>query len=187
MPLFHKGSAVLETDRLLLRPFLMSDAVWMYDNWAKDPRVTEYLLWRAHPNLEATREVLSLWTRSYVEPDFYLWAIVLKELQQPIGSISIIGLKEISLRGEIGYCIGYDYWGQGITTEALKKVIEFGFKKVGFERLQATHFEANPASGRVMQKAGMKKEGVLRHYLQDHQGNFTNSSIWAIISSDLET
>lgn len=67
-------------------------------------------------------------------------------------------------RAEVGYWIGKDYWGQGFATEALKVVLAYGFSR-GINRIWAEHFANNPASGRVMQKAGMKHEGTLRQHM----------------------
>lgn len=63
---------------------------------------------------------------------------------------------------EIGYNYGSKYWGNGYATEALKEVCRYLLDKVGYRLVEAQHISANPASGRVMEKAGMKKDGVLR-------------------------
>ena len=63
---------------------------------------------------------------------------------------------------EVGYCYGSSFWGHGYATEALRRVIEYFLNDCGFYLVEAKHLSANPASGRVMEKAGMKKEAILR-------------------------
>jgi ribosomal-protein-alanine N-acetyltransferase len=134
--------------------------------------------------VEVTRMVLSDWTSHYPEPDFYNWAIVLKENgPEPIGNISVVYVKERTLCATIGYCMSRAHWGKGIMAEALTALIAFLFDEVGFNRIEAYHDIENPNSGRVMQKAGMQFEGTAR------QGGRTNRGIvdichWAILRSD---
>lgn len=91
----HCGTQRLETDRLILRRFVIEDAAAMYQNWASDDEVTKYLTWPTHTNLEVSQSVIKDWINSYAEETFYQWAIVLKELgEKPIGSISVVDRKE---------------------------------------------------------------------------------------------
>ena len=89
----HKGTQLLETPRLILRKFTMDDAQAMYENWASDPEVTKFLTWPPHGSLEVTEQVLKSWVDGYAQDDFYQWAIVLKELGEPIGTISVVGMN----------------------------------------------------------------------------------------------
>lgn len=79
-----------------------------------------------------------------------------------IGSISAFKINEVIFSCEIGYCISSNYWNKGITTEALKAIINYLFKEVGFNRIVAMHDPDNPASGKVMIKSNMKYEGTSR-------------------------
>lgn len=166
----HQGTITLETRRLLLRRALPEDAQPMFDNWASDPEVTKYLTWPPHSSPEVTAQVLGSWIAEYEKQDFYQWMIVLKELGQPIGSISVVEQNESAQWAEIGYCMGKPWWGQGIMTEALTVVMDYLFDQVGMNRLQAQHDPNNPASGTVMKKCGMKHEGTLRQYGRNNQG-----------------
>lgn len=156
--LTHCGSQPIETRRLLLRPFSASDAGAMYQNWASDQRVTQYLLWRAHKSLDETRSVLSYWERQYRRKDFYEWGIVLKETGALIGSVGAVKASG-KLTWEAGYCIGVPWWGQGICPEALYAVMEYLFHQVGCRTIIAMHALENGASGRVMEKCGMIRRG----------------------------
>ena len=115
----HKGSVELLTKRLLLRPFRMEDAYAMYENWASDEEVVKYLRWPAHQDVTISQKVLSQWTSHYHEPDYYQWAIELRESHQIIGSISVVSKNEEVGMVHIGYCIGRTWWHQGYTSEAL--------------------------------------------------------------------
>lgn len=166
----HQGTKIMETERLILRPFTPEDAPAMCRNWASDPEVTRYLTWPAHSGVEVSQMVLRDWVSHYGEEDYYQWAIVLKELGQPIGSIAVVKIHNSACWVEIGYCIGKTWWGKGIMSEALKELITFFFEEVGALRVQATHDPRNPNSGAVMRKCGMKYEGTLRQTGRNNQG-----------------
>ena len=183
--LTHKGTQVIETARLILRPFTMDDAQIMFDNWASDPEVTTYLMWPAHISVDITRMVLESWVKSYESLESYQWAIELKEIGQPIGSISAFRLNADIESAEIGYCIGKNWWHQGITTEALNAVIDFLFREVGANRVTARHDPRNPHSGDVMKKCGMRYEGTARQADRNNQG-LCDTSYYAILRCDRE-
>jgi len=158
----HKGTTTIETERLVLRPFTMADAEPMYRNWASDPQVTKFLTWPAHSSIQVSEKVLENWCVLNEDLENYQWAIVLKESNEPIGSIAIVKLSNDIESADIGYCIGREWWGQEIMPEALKALINFLFNEVGANRIAACHDVNNPKSGRVMQKAGMTYEGTWR-------------------------
>ena len=88
----------------------------------------------------------------------------------PIGSNAVVSSDDAVLKAEVGYCIGRAWWHQGITSEALAGVIRFLFEDVGMERVEARHDVNNPNSGKVMEKCGMRKEGVMRRADRNNQG-----------------
>jgi ribosomal-protein-alanine N-acetyltransferase len=184
LSLSHKGTIKLETERLLLRRFVIADANDVFENWANDAEVTKYLTWQPHKNSAVTRQRLSSWEQRYKNPTFYSWAIVPKDFGKVIGSISIIGLHEKNLRAEVVYCLSKAFWGQGIMTEALKKVIEFMFTEVNINRLQAKHYSDNIASGKVMLKVGMKYEGTLRQSAINNSGQLVDNKVYAILKEE---
>lgn len=158
----HKGTALLETDRLILRKYVIDDADDMYNNWASEDEVTKFLTWPTHRDIEVSRTVLTDWIANYNKEDYYNWAIELKEIDEIIGNISVVHIKENTECALLGYCIGTKWWGLGIMPEAGKEVIRYLFEEVGFNRIAAYHDGNNPKSGRVMQKMGMTYEGTLR-------------------------
>lgn len=180
----HIGTQIIETQRLILRPFTMADATAMYENWASDPEVTRYLTWPTHSSIEITRMVLRDWTEGYEYPDRYNWAITLKGGDdRPIGNISAVYVYEKIDAVEIGYCMGRPWWGGGIMTEALKGVIGYFMDQVCTNRIAARHDINNPASGRVMQKAGMTYEGTLRQVDRNNTG-LCDASYYSILAEE---
>ena len=180
----HKGTITIETPRLLRR-FCADDAPAMYENWANDPQVTKYLTWKPHKDASETKTLLEGWAASYEDPAYYMWAIVLKEIDQPIGSISVVGMHEIIDQVEIGYCIGRRWWNRGITSEAFSAVIAFLFEEVGVNRIAAKHDTNNPHSGMVMKKCGLIHEGTVRQTGLNNCG-VCNLCIWGILRSDYD-
>lgn len=165
------GTQCLETDRLVLRRFAVTDADAMYRNWASDPEVTRYLTWPCHASPEATAALLADWVAQYEDGGVFQWAIQRKDSDEGvIGSIAAVKLDETVNSAEIGYCLGRAYWGQGIMPEALRAVMDFLFDEAEVNRIAAYHDVRNPNSGRVMQKAGMRYEGTLRQAGKNNQG-----------------
>lgn len=164
------AQTVIDTPRLNLRPVTLNDVEQIYGNWASDDEVTKYLSWDTHPSPDETRRVVTSWLLMYEKPTFYLWVITLRENSQVIGTISFFDIKMDLLLGEIGYCISRSYWNMGIATEALIGVLEYAFDQNTFQAMIATHLFENPASGRVMEKAGMKYLGdIFRNNKKPHQ------------------
>ena len=164
------GTQTIETERLILRRFRIDDAEDMFRNWASDPEVTKYLTWPAHPNVDLTRMLLNDWIPRYEDGGYFNWAMKSKENGQVIGNISVVTLLEDIEAAEMGYCLGRAYWGRGFMPEALKAVMDYLFGTVGLNRIAAAHDVNNPKSGRVMEKAGMKLEGVLRQAGKNNTG-----------------
>ncbi len=179
----HQGTIQLETERLILRRFTAADAEAAYRNWTNDPEVAKYMRWQAHKDVEETKRVFSGWEQGYANPALYLWAITLKESGEPIGSISLTILNEFDACADVGYCTGREYWGQGYVTEALKAVLRHAFESVEVNRIETYHSTRNPASGRVMQKAGMQYEGLARQKYRSNLG-YEDSDQYAILRDD---
>lgn len=177
------GTRELETKRLLLRRFVLEDAEDMYYNWASDPEVTKYLTWPTHSSCEITKMLLREWISKYKDEDYFNWAIEYKETGKVIGNISVVKFNEAILSADMGYCMSRSLWGNGIMPEALTEVIDYLLNEVGLNRVAACHAVENPKSGRVMEKAGMKMDGILRQAGKNNQG--ICDEVWySIIKSD---
>ena len=179
----HKGTQTLETPRLILRKAVKTDALPMFHNWASDPEVTKYLTWQTYLHVNEAHKILDIWIKEYEKPEFYQWMIELKDLNQPIGSISVVHCNDQIAEMEVGYCIGRPWWHKGIMTEALSAVIDFLFTKVGVDRITAKHDTNNPRSGGVMKKCGMIYEGTTRSSDKNNQG-ICDTANYSIAYSD---
>ena len=179
----HLGTVSQQTPRLVLRRFAVQDAEKMYQNWCSDPQVTKYLMWPTHDSVDVTKQVLEDWVGHYGEPNYYHWAITLREGGEPIGSIGVMRQDDCTQMAHIGYCIGQKWWRQGYTSEALAAVMRFLFHEVGVNRVESRHDPRNPNSGRVMQKCGMKYEGTLREADWNNQG-ICDCAMYAILKSE---
>ena len=166
----HCGTKRIETKRLILRSLTVEDADAMFRNWASDPEVTKFLTWPPHESVEATRTLLSEWSKEYEKPDFYQWGIELKSLGEVIGTISVVGMREEIDMVHIGYCIGKAWWHQGMMTETLGAAITFLFNDVKCNRIESRYDTNNPHSGAVMKNCGMQFEGILRAADKNNQG-----------------
>lgn len=146
--------STINTGRLVLRPFRQGDAEAMFRNWTYDERVARYCRWHPHSNIDTTKELLEMYLSEYTDDYDYRWAITLSDNDEPIGCIDVVSFTDNGKTPEVGYVLSNDYWGKGIMTEALRAVIGKLFDD-GYERVIACHRIENPASGHVMENAGM--------------------------------
>ena len=179
----HLGTKELETERLILRKFTLNDAQNMFNNWTNDDEVTKYLTWPSHIDINDTLNVLKEWVKNYEKKNYYNWAIVLRSLNEPIGSISAVKQSEDIRMVHIGYCIGKNWWKKGIVSEALNLLIKYFFEEIGVNRIESMHDPNNKNSGKVMEKCGMKYEGYLRQAERNNQG-IVDTIYYGILSED---
>lgn len=148
---------ILETDRLILRPFNTADAQDVFCCWESDADVAKYMFWSSHNDIEKTKEWISFELEQISKNDWYRFAIVLKETNELIGTGLIYYEDEVSC-WEIGYNLGKKYWGKGYTTEAMKEIIRFAAQELHITEIVGRFAKENPNSGNVMQKLGFKYE-----------------------------
>jgi len=170
----------LETERLILRPFRISDTDDFYE-YSVNPEVGPNAGWKPH---ESKDESLSIIKR-FIEADD-VWAVELKENGKVIGSV---GLHEDSRRRGIaarmlGYVLSRDYWGQGLMPEAVKEVQRFAFEELGLDIMSVNHFSFNERSKRVIEKSGFTYEGTLRRALRLYDGRITDDCCWSMTSEE---
>ena len=159
----HTGTIKIETERLTLRQYRMGDAPDMFRNWVTDSEVTRFWGWDPHTDIEETQEILAVWVGEYAEPDKYHWVIVLKSVAQAIGYIYLNEIDEADESAAVHFLLGRAYWNRGLMTEACQSVLSFAFNTLQVKRIHTRHHVDNPASGRVMQKCGM------RHVKTEHR------------------
>jgi len=149
--------ATLETERLILRPLCDNDALNL-SRVANDWNVAKFLSSMPHPfTLEVAKNFIQDSNKSYLENENIVFAIVKKNSNEIIGIIEL-DLNSKDNHATASYWIGKDYWDRGYTTEALEEIVRFGFEDLNIHRITSHHFHNNPASGKVMQKVGLKLE-----------------------------
>lgn len=186
MRLTHTGTQEIETARLRLRRYVIEDANEIFREWANDENVVKYLMWERHKSVAQTKTFLFETIASYEKDDKYIWGIVLKESGELIGSIASDILNERSRNASVGYCLGERFWNCGYMSEALRAVLDYMFYDVNVNRIEAFHSINNIASGKVMQKAGMIKEGHLRQAYITGGGEYQDSDLYALVKEDFE-
>ncbi|MCQ2119824.1 MAG: GNAT family N-acetyltransferase [Bacteroidales bacterium] len=148
----------IETKRLILRPWLESDAEALF-KYASDPDVGPRAGWPPHKSVEESLEIIK-----NVFSSEGMWAVELKGTSEAIGCVGYLPASFSNLdiaedQCEVGYWIAKPFWGRGICTEALRAVVEYCFNVKGFSVLWGDYFPENPASGKVMEKCGFVDTG----------------------------
>ena len=152
----------IETERLLLRELRIEDAEHIYNAWMSDPRVTEFMNYTAHTSVEETKDWLAAFIKQNEDDDsgVFCWGFELKSSGLLIGS-GVAAYRPDFQKWSLGYNIAFDYWNNGYTTEAMRAVVEY-LSEMGEKHFCSSHAVDNPASGRVMEKIGMRfwKDGT---------------------------
>lgn len=172
----------LETPRLRLRKMTMADAQDVY-GYSSDPEVSRHVLWDTHRSAGESRAYLRYILRQYRNNEPSSWGVELKETGHLVGTIGFMWWNRENRSAEVGYSLARPQWNKGLMTEALRETIRFGFEEMHLHRIEAQHETSNPASGRVMEKVGMQKEGILRGRLCN-KGKFVDVALYAILSGD---
>lgn len=183
---FLEGTSVhlpkLRTRRLLLRRASMSDAADLYE-YGRNPEVARHVLWEAYGSINDARAYVRYLQRQYRSHAPSSWCIEHLATGKVIGTIGLMWWSQEHSSAELGYSLSQEYWNQGLMTEALEEVIRYCFQELDIHRLEAQHECTNPASGRVMEKAGMHKEGLLRGRLRN-KGRYVDVCLYAILRED---
>ncbi len=173
----------LETPRLLLRPFAFEDAPALA-RLAGRREIADTTISVPHPYSEQqAREWISHHMELGNEAKEAAFAIVEKNTGQLIGSAGLRDLNQEHSHAEMGCWIGVEFWGRGYATEAARALLQFGFEELQLNRIHAHHMLRNPASGRVLEKIGMRREGVLREAVRKW-GKFEDVAILAVLNKD---
>jgi ribosomal-protein-alanine N-acetyltransferase len=154
----------LETKRLVLRPFKLSDAPRV-QLLAGDRAIADTTLNIPHPYKDGDAEQwIGTHKPKYEKGKLANFAIILKRTNELIGAVGLVINNRFN-HAEMGYWIAKDHWNQGYCTEAAKRVLEYGFTVKKLNKIFASYMKRNPSSGRIMKKIGMKKEGELREHV----------------------
>lgn len=172
---------VLETERLILRPYTRSDAEGLFA-YASNPNVGPNGGWKPHKDVQESLEIIE---------DIFIdssWAIIDKESKKLIGSIGFEQDKHrpgISSK-EIGYSLAEEFWGKGLMTEAAKEVIRYSFEELKLDILAICTGPANGRSARVIEKCGFKYEGTTRYCYKIFDGTIRDSRCYSLLRSEWE-
>ena len=172
----------LITDRLTLRKLLVTDYRDMYE-YASRSDVTKYLTWHPHPDSAYTREYLQYIGGRYSAGMFYDWAVVYEPDCKMVGTCGFTSFNCVSDCAEVGYVINPDYWGKGIASEALERVLKFGFEELKLHRIEAKFMKDNERSRAVMERVGMTFEGYHREAMLV-KGIYITYGVCSILASE---
>ena len=149
-----------ETRRLILRPVEAGDAEAVFEGYAQDPAVTRYLVWRPHVSIAESHAFIA---RCLATPTALAYVLVERENGRLVGCLEV--RQEAPHRVGFGYVLARPWWGRGLMTEAVSEVANWSLRQEAIWRVAATCDVENVASARVMEKAGLVREGILRRWL----------------------
>lgn len=181
---FFSRPPTVETERLVLRPMRMSDARDIF-SWCSDPEVARHCLWDAHKSIWDSRQYLRWILNQYRDGEPCSLGIVDKQTGRLFGTIGWMSYHEQWKLTEVGYSMARDMWGHGYMTEALTAVIRLTFTELDVHRIEAQHEADNPASGRVMQRCGLRYEGLMCGRVWN-KGRFSDIAQYALLREDWE-
>jgi RimJ/RimL family protein N-acetyltransferase len=166
----------MTTSELILRPFTLDDAPAV-QRLAGDPAVSDAALDVPYPFEDGMAEA---WIGGHAAGTQAVFAAtVAGELCGAVG----LTIEPAHRRAELGYWIGRPFWGRGYATQAAAAVMAIGFGEMGLRRIYATHLTRNPASGRVLEKLGMRPEGILRQHVL-HRGRWEDLAIRGCLAAE---
>jgi len=171
--------------KINIRPLRLADAKSIYKN-VNDPLVTKWTLHLSYPYpKDGAAKFIRKSYQDATRGRTYLFGICEKDSDDLIGLVSLMNIDPSTKSGEVGYWLGRKYWGKGYTSEACKLIINFGFKNLKLHRIYAKLFSPNIASKRVLEKAGMKPEGVLRD-ARHRYGKYHDELRYGILCSEYD-
>lgn len=179
----HRSDLRLTTGRLRLREFCPDDRVALLD-FVRDRDQLRHLVHRLDTEAELD-DFLALARATSESPVRQAWHLAVEEANRPgcIGCVSLMIEPNWPTSAELGFWLKRAAWGRGYATEAARHLIDWGFQTQGLHRIWAECAADNPASARVLEKAGMRLEGRLREHrwIQDH---YRTSLIYAVLEHD---
>lgn len=155
---------IIQTERLILRKIMPEDLYDMYE-YASDDEVSRFLMWSPHLNIAETRGHIEYLQKQYRKGCATDWGVALKSSNKLIGTCGFASVDLHNNKAEIGYVLSQKYRKRGYMREAVNKVLEIGFLRLGLNRIEARILEGNAQSEGLAESVGMKKEGTLRKAL----------------------
>lgn len=179
---FFEVQPVLETERLILRPITVADAEDVFA-YGSDPEVTKYMIFPTHTTIEDSVKWLEGVPGEFGRKERMSFAITLRSDGKFFGSSGFHDISPKHHRLMMGYVLNRSYWGKGYMTEAVREMIRFAFEEMGMHRVATTCDFDNIRSAAVMERCGMKLEGVLRDF-ELRRGRFVTAKTYAIVAGN---
>lgn len=179
----HLGTRLLEAERIILRKITIEDCTAMYNHWACLEECSKFFPWSPVKDMDTYKEKVASWVANYENQLYFNWIIELKKNKEVIGIINLHNIDEINQVAETSYILCPRYWGNGIMTEALNRVLQYAFEELEINRVQADVFQGNDASDKVLMKCGMQKEGIARERYYK-EGIYIDSVQYAILREE---
>jgi len=178
----------IRTKRLVLREPTMKDAKWYLEHFSR-PETVRGQGFPAPKNIGVARsELRQYMVDLYRKRMGFRWIILLKDGKIPVGSVGFYKWSpSADHQAEMGYDLDREYWGRGIMTEAMKAVIDFGFKRMKLNRVEVFIMPRNRRSIRLVKSLGFKKEGVLRQRSFDEFGDYSDDALFSLLRSEWES
>jgi ribosomal-protein-alanine N-acetyltransferase len=173
---------ILETKRFVLRQIKQDDAKEIFQYFSKD-EVTKFYDLESFTNIEQAEELIHKWNQRFENNQGIRWGITLRSEGSVIGTCGFHGWAKNHCKIGIGYELTPEYWQQGIMTEVIPKIIEFGFNNLGLNRIEAFVEPENIGSRKVLEKVGFREEGVLKeHYFW--RDRFVDNVLYALLKKE---
>lgn len=172
----------IETARLRMREILTADAETLFA-LRTHPEVTKYLDRENDKDVEVVKTLIGKIRDSFDAGDGITWGLCLHDDPKLIGTMGIWKIDKGNHRGEVGYSMFPEYWGQGLMSEAMEATIAFGFQYIGLHSLEANTSVGNDASHALLQKFGFVQEA---HFKENwyFRGKFYDSVIFSLLASN---
>jgi len=170
------------TERLLVRPMQLDDAPSLFEFWS-DPMVSKFMNIEAFTDISQAQQMIVMLQRLFTENKAIRWTILLKDSNEIIGSIGFNYLDYENERAEIGYDLGYSYWGKGYATEAIRALTSYGFESLRLNRVEAKVDPDNLNSIKVLKKLRFVEEGKLRQY-EKSKGEFVDLIMFSMLRTE---
>ncbi|MGF9909564.1 GNAT family N-acetyltransferase [Brevibacillus porteri] len=172
----------LETQRLRLKPIEINDAPFLFTFWS-DPIVSKHMNIETFTEVTQAEQMILLLQNLSLEQKACRWTIVLNQTSQVVGSCGFNYFDFENERAEIGYDLGYPFWGNGFVPEALQSLISFGFNDLGLNRIEAKVEPENINSVKVLKKLHFVEEGILRQY-EKSKGQLVDLTMYSVLRED---
>lgn len=179
------GAQTIETDRLLLRAFRREDAPSVLCNWASDDEVQWMYGEPSYKTMDEVNALIDKYIGRSQSGYYYRWAVILKETGECIGQIAYFLVDGNNDFAEIEYCIGAAFQGRGYATEATKAVIDYGFDRIGLNKVQICVRPSNTGSRKVIEKCGLNEDGILREFFF-RDGGYEDRMYFSILRSEYQ-